>query len=181
MVKVDNFCKNNLTAVQFKLFEGNMQKFLFPNRNDKRICLFGCSMISLWWWAKRLSFDFVDPMSTLDFGRGICMHLLAWSIFEKFAQIVDQTSEFSSGDIHFISEDITLLCLWIANSEQLDCKWFFVGASANSHYSKLGLGNVRNVVVKKSVNVSSGILCKMKKVCIKWEFVFWQTSTSFSQ
>ena len=47
MVKVDNFCKNKLIAVQFKLFEVNTQALLFPNRNDKRICLIGCSMISL--------------------------------------------------------------------------------------------------------------------------------------
>ena len=45
--KVDNFCKNKLIAVLFKLFEGNTQELLFPNRNDKRFCVFGCSMIAL--------------------------------------------------------------------------------------------------------------------------------------
>ena len=30
---------------------------------------------------------------------------------EKIAQTVDQTSEFSFGDIHFLLEDITLVCL----------------------------------------------------------------------
>ena len=34
MAMVDNFCKSKLIAVYFK-------SLLFPNRNDKRICLFG--------------------------------------------------------------------------------------------------------------------------------------------
>ena len=49
-------------------------------------------------------------------------------------------------DIHIFLEDIALLCLEIANLEQLDCERYSVGASANSHCSMLGLGNVRNVV-----------------------------------
>ena len=47
LVKVDNFCKNKLIAVKFQLFHGKYAKIVVLNRNDKRFCLFGCSVISL--------------------------------------------------------------------------------------------------------------------------------------
>ena len=74
--------------------------------------------------------------------------------FEKLAQTVDQKNEIFFGDIHFFLEDLTLLCLYIAKLEQLDCEQFFVGTSANSHYSMLELRDVKNVVVKITVYVS---------------------------
>ena len=45
--EVDKFCKNKLIAVLFKFLKGNSQDWLFSIRNDKRNCLFGCSMIYL--------------------------------------------------------------------------------------------------------------------------------------
>ena len=71
--------------------------------------------------------------------------------FEKFAQAADQRNKFSFGNIHSLLEDMTLLCLQISKLEQLDCKRFFDGAFANSCYSMLGLGNVKNAVVKKTI------------------------------
>ena len=127
---------------------------LFSKGNDKRICLFGCSMISLLKWAKRLSFDSVDPMSTSGFGKQTCMHLLGWSeVLRKSHRLFDKRSDFSFADFRFL-EEITLLRLYIAKLEQLDCKRFFVGAPANTHYSMLGLGSVKNVVAKITIYVS---------------------------
>ena len=79
MFKVDNFCNKKIVAVYFKLFDKKYARIVVSESERERICLFGCSMISLQQWAKRLFFDFADPISTLGFGRGICIHLLAWS------------------------------------------------------------------------------------------------------
>ena len=46
VAQVDNFCKNELIIVIFKLFEGKDASF-FSNRNDNRVCLFICSTIFL--------------------------------------------------------------------------------------------------------------------------------------
>ena len=89
--------------------------------------------------------------SNLSFGlRYGTLYTLASVIksFGKIAQTVDQTSEFSSGDIRFFLEAIPLLCLYMTKRAKLDCNRFLVGASANSHYSMLWLGIVKNVVVK---------------------------------
>ena len=47
--------------------------------------------------------------------------------------------------------DIRLLCRQIAKLEQLDCERVFVAASANSCYSMLGLGNLKNDPVKITI------------------------------
>ena len=47
VTQVDNFGKNELITVMFKLFDGKTQVLFFSNRNDIRICLFKCSTISL--------------------------------------------------------------------------------------------------------------------------------------
>ena len=47
VTQVDNFCKNELITVMFKLFHGKDGSLVFLNRNDNRICLFKCSVISL--------------------------------------------------------------------------------------------------------------------------------------
>ena len=47
MVKVDNFCKNKLTACSSKFLMETTQRLLFLKKNDKRICLFGCSIVKL--------------------------------------------------------------------------------------------------------------------------------------
>ena len=73
--------------------------------------------------------------------------------FGKIAQAVDQRIEFSFGNIHFLLEDITLL--YIAKMEQFERKRLFVGAFANKYYSMLGLGDVKNVMVKIPIYVSS--------------------------
>ena len=45
---VDNFCKNELITVLFKLFDGKDASLIFfSNRNDNRSCLFNFSAISL--------------------------------------------------------------------------------------------------------------------------------------
>ena len=52
--------------------------------------------------------------SNLSFGlryRNLYTLASVFKGFEKIAQTVNQTSEFSFGDIHFFLEDITLLCL----------------------------------------------------------------------
>ena len=58
------------------------------------------------------------------------------------------------GKILSLLKQITLLWLYIAKLEQLDCKKLFVGALANSCYSTLWLWIVKNVVVKKTIYVS---------------------------
>ena len=81
MVKVDTLSGriNWLPWSSNSLME-KTQKMLFPKQHDKRICLFG--------WAKRLSFDFVDPISILGFDWGICIHLLALSkAFRKLSRL----------------------------------------------------------------------------------------------
>ena len=48
VTQVDNFCKNELITLLFKLFDGKDTSLaFFSNRNDIRICLFKCSAISL--------------------------------------------------------------------------------------------------------------------------------------
>ena len=48
VTQVDNFCKNELITVLFKIFDGKDTTLVFfSNRNDNRICLFKCSTISL--------------------------------------------------------------------------------------------------------------------------------------
>ena len=74
--------------------------------------------------------------------------------FEEIAQTVDHRTESSSGSIHFFVEDIVLLCLYIAKLEKVKCERLFVGVSANRYHSVLGLGDVKNVVVKKTIYVS---------------------------
>ena len=79
------------------------------------------------------------------------------SLFQKFwGNRADcwPTTAFFFGHIHFSLEVITLLCLHIAKLEQLDNKRLFVGASADSHYSMLGLGKVKKVGVRKTIIVS---------------------------
>ena len=41
---------------------------------------------------------------------------------------MNEITEFSFGDIHYLLKDITLLCLYIAKLEQLESKKVFVGA-----------------------------------------------------
>ena len=89
--------------------------------------------------------------------------------FHKIAQTGDQTSEFSFEDVHFFFGDITLLCLQIVKMWTTWLQTIFVGASANSNCSMLGLGKVKNIVVEKlstsvsSKNSSSIFFVKWKK------------------
>ena len=55
------------------------QVLFLSNRNDNRICQFNCSTISLWQWLNSSSFAFVNPISNLGLGDGICDILLACS------------------------------------------------------------------------------------------------------
>ena len=85
-VKFDDFCKYEGITVWIKLFIEKTQELLFPNRNDKKIILF--SVILFWKWTRGLSFDFVDPISILGLGRGICKHLLSLSkVLRKSRQL----------------------------------------------------------------------------------------------
>ena len=47
-----------------------------------------------------------------------------------------------------------MLCLKLAKSEQLECKRLVVGGFANTYFSILCLGNVKNVVVKLTNHVN---------------------------
>ena len=48
VTQVDNFCKNELITVLFKLIDGKDEGLVFfSNRKDSRICLFKCLTISL--------------------------------------------------------------------------------------------------------------------------------------
>ena len=47
VTQVDNFCKNELITVMFKILKAKTQVLFFSNRNDNRNCLFKCSAISL--------------------------------------------------------------------------------------------------------------------------------------
>ena len=48
VTQVDNFYKNELITVLFKLFDGEDASLVFfSNRNDNRICLFKCTTIPL--------------------------------------------------------------------------------------------------------------------------------------
>ena len=55
----------------------------------------------------------------------------------------------------------------------------FFGAFANCCFSMLGLRNVKNVLVKICIQVSSllAFLRKMNKVYTNWDLALWQTST----
>ena len=134
-----------------------------------------------------MSFAFVDPISNLGFPNGICKHLLNLSqIFEEIAQTVAQRIESCFGDITFFLEDITLLCLEIAKLEQLECRRLFAGVFANTYWSILGLGDVRDVVVKITIYVIFvqkllWYLIVKWRVCINWKIAFWETSTTFGQ
>ena len=75
--------------------------------------------------------------------------------FEEIAQTVEQKTKFSSGVIHFFLADITLLCLQFAKVEQLAGRILFVRGFANTYYSMLGLGDVKNCVLKKTIYVLS--------------------------
>ena len=45
--QVDNFCKDELITVLFKLFDGKGTIFFSSNRNDNRFSQFKCSTITL--------------------------------------------------------------------------------------------------------------------------------------
>ena len=48
VTQVDNFCKNELITVLFKLFDGKDASLVFfSNQKDNRICLVKCLVISL--------------------------------------------------------------------------------------------------------------------------------------
>ena len=74
--------------------------------------------------------------------------------FEKLAKTVNQRILLSLANIHLSFEDITLLCLQIEELEQLEDKKFFVGAFDNTYYSTLVLGEVKNLLVKKTIYVN---------------------------
>ena len=78
------------------------------------------------------------------------------SLFENFQKIsILSTKELISflDMFFFFYEDITLLCLQIVKLEELHCKGFFVAASASLCYVMQGILNVKNVVVKTTINV----------------------------
>ena len=73
-------------------------------------------MTSLQYWAKNLSFDFVDLISFLVFGNiETLAHFM--TIFDTFAQIVNQRTGFFFGIIHFFQENKTLMSFQIRKNE----------------------------------------------------------------
>ena len=137
--------------------------------------------------SKKIVFWFLDPVLILGFGKEICIHLLASVKYLGKLRKVSTATELSFGNILFFLEDVPPLCLYIAELGQLACKRLFVGAFANTYYSMLCMGYVKDVVVKLNVYVSFGsnhppvFFRKMNKLCTNWEFAFWQTSNLFSQ
>ena len=76
MVEVDNFCKKKLIGMLFKLSDGKYARF-FVSKSERQ------TILSHWIFndiaivmSKKVSFDFVDPISTLGFGSGVCVQLL---------------------------------------------------------------------------------------------------------
>ena len=98
--------------------------------------------------SKEIVFDFVYPMSISVSGNGICK---LWLILSKVSRNCQQWNRVLFVNFHFCLENITLLCLQIAKLKQHDCKRLFVGAFANTCYSMLGLGIVKNVVVNLTI------------------------------
>ena len=63
-----NLCKDEKYTVWFIFVYRSFAKFaLFRNQNDEVFCLFGWPKVSLYHWAKWLSFDKLDPNSFLGF------------------------------------------------------------------------------------------------------------------
>ena len=135
--------------------------------------------------SKEFAFDFVSPISTLGFGCGICIRLLAWSnILRKSRRL--STKEVCSLFEIFSPWRIKRCRVFKSHSWNKLIANFFHEASAYSHYSMLGLGNVKQLWWKQlTTSVSSKNCCcnfrKMKKVCTNWEYAFSQTWNSFSQ
>ena len=130
------------------------QVLFFSNRNDIRICLFKCSAISLLQWLNSSTFAFVNPISNLGLGNGICDTLLAWS------KTLRNSPELSSRDSISVLEMLTspLRINRCCNFEMqkwntFECKRLFVGSFPNSNYSAVGLWNVQNVVIKLTIYV----------------------------
>ena len=79
IVKINTFCNIGLFTVQLKFLMEDTRNILFSNRNDNRNPLLGCSIASSKNWLGQLSFEFVNPISTLIFVSEIFKHLLVWS------------------------------------------------------------------------------------------------------
>ena len=97
-------------------------------------------------------------------------------VFLKFTPTVDQRTKFAFGKIPFFSEVMILLCLQIAQMEQLDRKRFSVGAHVKSCCSMLALGNSKNVVVKLSLSPFCPKIFVMfhQETSTVWGQSFWQ-------
>ena len=93
-----------LVIVSSMFLMQNTQEIMFPKRNNKRICLFECSMISLYKCVKRLSFNFVVSISILCIGNGICEHLLASS------KSLRRSRKLSTKELNSLSELFTSSC-----------------------------------------------------------------------
>ena len=117
------------------------QELLTSNSEDRENCLFECSMILLKQWAKRLSLEFVDPVSVLSSGRKIFKHLLSWWKILKKRLTFNWGAVFFFATTHLFLEDQTLLCLQIAKLENFDYKKLFVGAFVISCFWVAGTGN----------------------------------------
>ena len=69
VTQVDNFCKNELITVMFKLFDGKEASLVFfSNRNDNRICLFKMLNYIFVTMTELLVFCFCKSNHKLGFG-----------------------------------------------------------------------------------------------------------------
>ena len=67
--------------------------------------------------SKKIVFRLVDLISILCFAKTIWKHFLSLSKVSRKLQTVDQVIEFSLGDINFLLQNKTLMCLYIEEIE----------------------------------------------------------------
>ena len=145
------------------------QVLFISNRNDNRICLLKCSTISLLRWLNNSSFAFVNAISNICLGNGICDTLLAWS------NVLRNSPKFSSRNSICFLEMLTSsfgmnrCCNFESQKwNTLNAKDFSVGSFANSNNSVVGLWNVQNFVITVTVYVF------FVQKLFQYSFVYWK-------
>ena len=129
------------------------QELLTSNSEDRENCLFECSMIFLKQGAKRLSLEFVDPVSVLSSGRKIFKQLLSWW------KNLKKRLTFNWRAVFFLQQ---LTCSWrikrccvfqSQNWKTLTKKNFLLEPLLSRAFGLLGLGIARKVPVKITISV----------------------------
>ena len=147
VTQFDNFCKNELIIVMFKLFDGKDASFVLfkPERNSNlSVQMLNYILLTM---TEQFVFVFVNPISNL--GNGLCNTLLAWSKALRNSPKLSSRNSISFLAILTSSLRINRCCNFESQKRNtLIAKKKFVRAFANSNYSVVGLWNVENVVIE---------------------------------